>query len=271
MPSENEWRGLRTMRRRLQSRVVIHQAVGIMLARYDSTDAGAALWLLETASRQYSVAVHGLASALITAPSPGVDAPVWFPDRIRRTEPVLTFLGAAGAAPARWGDVVRALLDHVLLIARSDLGTLQLTDPRTGELWIAAQRGHGGAFLAFFDRVSDGGSACALAASRAEPVTVLDVATDPAYTDASRAAMLESGSRACQSLPITAPDGRLLGIVSPHYRLPRQCLGPALLHAVQETARQAGAWLDWYHFTIVLDALESVHAHARTLSGHDPT
>jgi hypothetical protein len=40
---------------------------------------------------------------------------------------------------------------------------------------------------------------------------------------------------------------------------------------VQETARQAGAWLDWYHFTIVLDALESVHAHARTLPGHDPT
>lgn len=108
------------------------------------------------------------------------------------------------------------MLERALQIAQSDLGPPQLADLRTKELWMAAQQGHTEAFLDFFDQVrSDRGSACALAAARTQPVTVLDVTADPGYTDASRAAMLASGSRSCESIPITAPDGRLLGIVSP--------------------------------------------------------
>ncbi|MEU1465060.1 hypothetical protein ABZ467_31100 [Streptomyces sp. NPDC005727] len=71
--------------------------------------------------------------------------------------------------------------------------------------------------------------------------------------------MLSSGSRSCQSIAITAQDGRLQSIVSPHYHLPQHSLHPACAHALHETAQQAGARLDWYHHTVILDAI----AHAR--------
>lgn len=64
--------------------------------------------------------------------------------------------------------------------------------------------------------------------------------------------------------PPTWPSGSARAC-APYGVTPSGCVGlqPAQLAALEQTGRQAGAWLSWHERTIVLDALEHLHATAR--------
>jgi hypothetical protein len=116
--------------------------------------------------------------------------------------------------------VLERALDGAMSLMGADFGNVQLRDRRSGELRIAAQVGFGEDFLEHFAAVADDGSACGRAASRRAQVVVADVSTDEAFEPHRRIAAA-SGFRAVLSTPIVSPTGRLIGVVSTHFREPR--------------------------------------------------
>jgi GAF domain-containing protein len=127
-------------------------------------------------------------------------------------------LRASGAALA-----LGALLDEVLEFALTSLhaerGNVQLADPATGALTIAAQRGFGPEFAEYFAAVTDDGSACGRAARHHAQVVITDVTTDPGFAP-HREIALASGFRAVQSTPLVNRAGYLVGMLSTHYPRP---------------------------------------------------
>ncbi|WP_371667241.1 ANTAR domain-containing protein [Streptomyces sp. NBC_00289] len=267
-------RAFRDVRRRARGWPIVAQAQGVLQGRY-GLDGRAALSLLQHVSTRHNVKLRSLSAGLVAASPPAPGASRWFAGRARRPAPTLPFLRGRPPGKANTAEVVEALLPVALEAAGSRMGNVQLADTSTGDLWIEAQRNHSDVFLDFFDCVSAPGpaaspgsedSACGLASSWGVPVTVLDVATDPVYDAPGRAAMLESGSAACHSVPMTTPNGDLIGVVSAHYphrNAVNHVLGAERSHILHDVVDRAGAWLHWHRRTIILDALEDVHTGAR--------
>lgn len=123
-----------------------------------------------------------------------------------------------GRSPA---DVIDDVLDSVLALLHADRGNIQLADLGTGTLRIAGHRGFSAEFLEYFAVVDDSGSACGRAAQQRAQVVIADVRTDPGFAP-HREIAAASGFRAVQSTPLTSLDGRLVGVLSTHYRQPAQ-------------------------------------------------
>jgi hypothetical protein len=167
-------------------------------------------------------------------------------------EPVaeaLATLGRLRAIRTRFGrdHDGRAAIDEVLDAAtaatRTDLGNIQLLNPRTGALEIVAHRGFGSEFLDFFAEVHDEGAACGAAMRARRRVIVEDVATHPIF--AGRPAggvLLRAGVRAVQSTPLVTPSGELVGMLSTHFRRP-QCVPAHRLLLVDLIGRQTAGLL----------------------------
>ena len=98
----------------------------------------------------------------------------------------------------------------------ADKGHVQILDSR-GVLTIAVQEGFDDPFLEYFKEVSVAdNSACARALRAGRRIIIEDVETDA--DDASfRHIALAAGFRAVQSTPITARDGKPLGMMSTHF------------------------------------------------------
>jgi hypothetical protein len=190
---------------RLGATPVIEQAKGILMAQY-GCGPEEAFDLLRRASQRFNVPVRVLAARLAHRVQPtGPQA-----------APVLH--EAARAAPA-----LGALLDEVLAFAltllHAERGNVQLADPATGTLRIAAQRGFGPDFLEYFAAVTDDGSACGRAAQQHAQVVIADVTTDPGFAP-HRDIALASGFYAVQSTPLVNRAGHLVGMLSTHYPRP---------------------------------------------------
>jgi hypothetical protein len=254
-PSDSENARLKA---RLETMPVIEQAKGIVMAR-EGCGPDEAFDLLRGASQQANVKVHVVAAVLVqqvaghggaadrghqVLPPPragqfadGVrldldDSPV---ARVfRRTAP-----GAGAIAAA--GPLLDEVLDFGLELLHAERGNVQLADPATGALRIAAQRGFGAEFLDYFAVVADDGSACGRAARRAAQVMIADVTTDPGFAP-HRDIAAASGFRAVQSTPLIDTSGRLVGMVSTHY--PRPVSLPARdLQVMARFGALTGAWL----------------------------
>jgi PAS domain S-box-containing protein len=118
-------------------------------------------------------------------------------------------------------SLLERFLDAAIRITGADRGNLQLLD-ESGGLTITAQRGFDQPFLDYFNRVHTRESAaCSSALSRRERVIVEDVASSALFAGApAREVLLEAGVRAVQSTPLLSRTGRVLGMVSTHYRVP---------------------------------------------------
>ncbi|MFD0689127.1 GAF domain-containing protein [Actinomadura fibrosa] len=154
------------------------------------------------------------------------------------------YLGLTDTGEPATGAVLQALLDAVLEIGRTDRGNVQLLDQTAGGLRITTHHNHARPFLRFFDVVTDQATSCGEAMTNRRPVVVDDVTTSPIFAGTeSMQVMLDDGSRAVLSIPLTQPTGEIAGIVSAHFsrsgHLPtaEQRL---LLHAL---ARRAGRLL----------------------------
>jgi GAF domain-containing protein len=117
----------------------------------------------------------------------------------------------------------RALLDHsledALRMLRADRGNVQIVDPVSGSLIIAAQAGFSDEFLEYFANVDDDGSACGRAARQLKQTVIADVNTDPQFAP-HREIAAASGFRAVQSTPLVDLRGHVVGVLSTHYPRP---------------------------------------------------
>jgi len=117
------------------------------------------------------------------------------------------------------GSLLDRALDGALSLLRADRGNIQVLDPATGSLRIAAQHGFDADFLDYFAVVADDGSACGRAAAQRTQTVIVDVSTDSRFAP-HREIAATSGFRAVQSTPLTDHAGRVLGVVSIHYSHP---------------------------------------------------
>lgn len=118
---------------------------------------------------------------------------------------------------------VRAVLDEsledALSLLHADRGNVQIVDPLSGSLRIAAQTGFGDEFLEYFATVDDEGSACGRAARGLEQIVIADVNTDARFAP-HREIAAASGFRAVHSTPLVDARGCLVGVLSTHYSRP---------------------------------------------------
>jgi GAF domain-containing protein len=111
-------------------------------------------------------------------------------------------------------------LEDALSLLRADRGNVQIVDPDSGSLRIAAQAGFSDEFLEYFAVVNnDDPSACGRAARQLEQTVIADVDIDPRYAPL-RGIAAASGYRAVQSTPLVDLGGRLVGMLSTHYPCP---------------------------------------------------
>ncbi|HEX2269072.1 MAG TPA: GAF domain-containing protein, partial [Pyrinomonadaceae bacterium] len=91
-------------------------------------------------------------------------------------------------------------------------------NPERGKLEILVQRGFQKEFLDYFHAVGiEDGSACAQALQSGKRIVIPDVNTDPKFAP-HRDLAASTGFRAVQSTPLKTHDGRMLGILSTHFR-----------------------------------------------------
>ena len=106
----------------------------------------------------------------------------------------------------------------------ADMASMQTFHPELGELRLLAWRGFHPESAAFWERVHlDSASTCGMALSEARRIIVPDTETcgfmaDTGDLDAYR----RSNIRAVQSTPLVSRSGRLLGMISTHWREPHQ-------------------------------------------------
>jgi PAS domain-containing protein len=116
---------------------------------------------------------------------------------------------------------LRAILDAAISVTGASKGNIQLLDPASQALTIAAHRGFAEPFLQFFDGVS--ASACAVARRRRQRVIVDDVTASPIFVgEQSLNVLLDAGVRAVQSTPLVDRIGSVIGMVSTHYDVPHR-------------------------------------------------
>lgn len=136
------------------------------------------------------------------------------------------------------------IVDAAIAITAADMGNIQLYDPASDTLRIVAARGFRLEDLRTFGGIRRGQSTCGTALARGERVVVGDVTTSPIFVGKPiLGAMLGAGIRAAQSTPLVGRSGRLVGMLSTHYRTPRH---PAErdLHVLDLLARQAADWIE---------------------------
>ncbi|MBT2409862.1 ANTAR domain-containing protein [Streptomyces sp. ISL-12] len=248
----------------LRNRGLGHAGVGraqnVLAKRYHLASADQAFELLRTVSQQSNIKLHTLADAVVRTPAPDQDAPLWFPGRARVSPPRLPGLSLDRGSRGSQGAVLKAALHRVLSITQTPMGNVQLAE--SGRLHLARHTGLNTYFTDFFAFVDAPTTACSQAAAERRQVTVRDVATADVFDEASRFAILQAGSRAAHSVPLTNGKGGVLGMVSSHHERPLAGFTSAQLHALQQTGTDVGRWLSWHWHTVVLDALERLHAQA---------
>jgi len=192
----------------LDNAPVIEQAKGILMAQ-QGWGPDEAFDVLRRASQRFNVPVRVLATWLAHGMQrPGPQAAQLLHEALRDSR----------AAPAL-GALLDVVLEFALTLLHAERGNVQLADPATGALRIAAQRGFGTEFVEYFAAVTDDRSACGRAAQHHTQVVITDVTTDPGFAP-HREIAVASGFRAVQSTPLVNRAGHVVGMVSTHYPRP---------------------------------------------------
>jgi PAS domain S-box-containing protein len=136
------------------------------------------------------------------------------------------------------------MVDAAITITHAAKGNLQLFDPSTGTLSIAASRGFSKEWVAFFQTVHSDPAVCAQAMRAKSRVIVQDVRTSPVFAGTpARDIQLNDGILAVQSTPLLSRSGELLGIISTHFSQPH-APGESELHWLDLLCRQAADLLE---------------------------
>jgi GAF domain-containing protein len=139
------------------------------------------------------------------------------PEAIRRLHEVTGGLRDASGL----STLLPKILDGALSLTGAEFGNIQLLDPVTGSLRIVTQSGFDSGFLEYFAVVDDDHSVCGRAARHCAQTVISDVTADPGFAP-HRGMAAVSGFRAVQSTPLADHAGRLVGMVSTHFRRPHR-------------------------------------------------
>jgi anti-sigma B factor antagonist len=127
------------------------------------------------------------------------------------------FDGQVDEALAR---ILDTALDSVPRTTQADAASAQLADRSSGALRLVAQRGLTGPVLDYFELVSADESLCGPGLRTSQPVWIPDLARSLILADTPALdVLLDAGVRALASLPVQAPDGQLLAVLSVYHRL----------------------------------------------------
>jgi len=157
-----------------------------------------------------------------------------------RLQEVSTKLVQAGDS----SSLLLEIVDTAIAVTSAEMGNIQLLDRDSGTLKIVANRGFESPFLEFFNAVHEGQNACGAAMQRGQRIVIEDVSKSPLFVGTpALAVMLAANAQAVQSTPLIARSGRLVGMLSTYYRVPRR---PADrdLHFIDQLARQAADWIE---------------------------
>lgn len=142
-------------------------------------------------------------------------------------------------------SVLERIVDAAVAITGADMGHLQLLDPVSECLTIAAQRGFDRFFVDFWNAASTEQGPCNVNAKTRQRVIIEDIeSVSELLDDASIAIQREAGIRALQSTPLVGTSGALLGMLSTHYRQPGRPDTQAL-RFLDLLARQAADMIAW--------------------------
>jgi two-component system CheB/CheR fusion protein len=135
--------------------------------------------------------------------------------------------------------VLGEVVDAAISIAGADCGNIQIVDPATGALTIAAHRGLPAWWLEYWNAAPRDRGACGAALARRERVIVEDVERDPIFTATpGLAVQRRAGVRAVQSTPLLSRTGVPVGILSTYSGAPGSP-PPRVLQFLDLLARQA--------------------------------
>jgi PAS domain S-box-containing protein len=166
---------------------------------------------------------HGAPSGAASDPGPTVadgERVGAGPDGSLRLQEISTLLIQDGSLDSFY----KRLLDTAVDLMSADMGSLQTFHRELGELRLLAWRGFHPESAAFWERVHlDSASTCGMALSKACRIIVSDTEAcgfmaGTGDLDAYR----RSKIRAVQSTPLVTRAGRLLGMISTHWREPHQ-------------------------------------------------
>jgi PAS domain S-box-containing protein len=112
------------------------------------------------------------------------------------------------------------ILDAAVAIMHSDMASLQRLDENQDALQLLVWRGFGPAFEQIFQLTRLDAETCFGAARRAGHRVVVPDVEDSDFSPATLENYRRAGIRAVQSTPLFSRDGRLLGMISTHWRVP---------------------------------------------------
>ena len=119
------------------------------------------------------------------------------------------------------------ILDAAVAIMRSDFASMQMLYPergKAGELLLLGFRGFDPASARFWEWVrADSGCTCGEALRTGKRAIAAQVSTCEFMAGtADREALLKAGMLAAQSTPLLSRDGRIVGMISTHWKRPHQ-------------------------------------------------
>ena len=149
------------------------------------------------------------------------------------------------------------ILDAAIELLGADFGHIQLYDPDRRVLRISVQRGFDEDVLRYLAEVGPGNtSSSGIGLSRNQQVIIEDVAAAPSYPLVLEIARL-AGYRAVQSTPLLTTHGKLVGMLSTHFREPRR-FSAHDLRLIDVCARQAADAINAYQLQQSLRGSEAL-------------
>nr|CAD6437883.1 PAS domain S-box protein [Rhizobium sp. Q54] len=150
------------------------------------------------------------------------------------------------------------IVDAAMSLMSSDAASMQLFDSQAAALHLLASRGLHPDAVAAWEWVQPGSStSCGLALAAMQRAIVSDIEASPLMTGTEDLDLFRlSGIRAMQSTPLFSRRGRLVGMISTHWREPKDLAKEDLVH-FDALARQAADLIERTH------AEQAIARHAR--------
>jgi PAS domain S-box-containing protein len=161
------------------------------------------------------------------------------------------------------------IVDAAIAVTGADMGNIQLLDHASDRLRIVASRGFDGPFLEFFDTVQGGHAGGGMAMETRERIGVEDVDDSPLFRDSPALDVLHTaGVRSLQATPLFDRSGRVVGVLSTHYRVPRR-LADRDRRLVDLLARQAADLIERANAEQVLLEADRAKDEFLAMLGHE--
>ncbi|MBX3622767.1 MAG: response regulator [Rhizobacter sp.] len=137
---------------------------------------------------------------------------------------VLTSVSASACASDQaLGPLLEKICDPAIALPEADFGNIQLVDPASSGLRIVVQRGFPAWWVEFWNELAQGEGACGAALKTRSRVIVTDVEASPLFVGKPALTMqLRADVRAVQSTPLVTRDGRFVGLISTHFKVPHR-------------------------------------------------